>query len=148
MREFKSSVPLYTLKESGVSYLKKNIKSSTSAADVGRQYFGDEINIFESFYIAMLNNRRNTIGHAKIGSGGITGVMVDLRLITKYTVEAMAVSIILFHNHPSGTLKPSQADKNITNKIKAAMDTLDVKVLDHLIITEDSYFSFADENEL
>ena len=81
MREFKSSVPLYTLKESGVSYKKKKVSSSTSAADVGRQYFGDEINIFESFYIAMLNNTYYVIKIKNVdptynsGTGSHTGQM-------------------------------------------------------------------------
>ena len=78
----------------------------------------------------------------------MTGTLVDVRLVLKKALETGAVSIILAHNHPSGTLKPSQADKDITSKLKAAAAALDIKVLDHLIITEKSYFSFADEGML
>jgi len=80
--------------------------------------------------------------------GSITGTLVDVRLIMKEALEFSAVAIILAHNHPSGTLNPSMADKQITQKIKNAAEGLDIKVLDHLIITQSEYFSFADENIL
>ena len=78
----------------------------------------------------------------------MTGTLVDVRLVLKLALERGAVSLILAHNHPSGGLRPSQADKDITTKLKVAAASLDIKVLDHLIITENSYFSFADEGLL
>ena len=81
----------------------------------------------------------------QLSKGGITGTMVDVRLAFKKALELGAVSIILAHNHPSGTLKPSQADIQLTKKLKTAGESLDIKVLDHVIVTEAGYFSFADD---
>ncbi|RZV59187.1 MAG: hypothetical protein EX254_09765, partial [Flavobacteriaceae bacterium] len=78
----------------------------------------------------------------------ITGTLVDVRLVMKNAIELAATGIILVHNHPSGSLKPSLADKKLTAKLKSAGESLDIKVLDHIIITEARYFSFADEEVL
>tara|TARA_R110000765_G_scaffold126225_1_gene224050 strand:+ start:1162 stop:1860 length:699 start_codon:yes stop_codon:yes gene_type:complete len=102
----------------------------------------------EEFWILFLNNSNKVLHKAQLSKGGITGTLVDVRLVMKQTLELGAVAIILVHNHPSGTLRPSAADKQITQKIKTASETLDVKVLDHLIITQKSYYSFADEKIL
>lgn len=102
----------------------------------------------EEFWILFLNNSNKVLHKAQLSKGGITGTLVDVRLVMKQTLELGAVAIILAHNHPSGTLRPSTADKQITQKIKTASETLDVKVLDHLIITQKSYYSFADEKIL
>jgi len=83
-----------------------------------------------------------------MSKGGITGTLVDSRLIFKQALELSATGLILCHNHPSGTLKPSASDISLTNKIKKGGDVLDIKVLDHLIITEKEYYSFADEGIL
>jgi DNA repair protein RadC len=102
----------------------------------------------EEFWILFLNNSNKVLHKSQLSKGGITGTLVDVRLVMKQTLELGAVAIILAHNHPSGTLRPSAADKQITQKIKTASETLDVKVLDHLIITQKSYYSFADEKIL
>jgi DNA repair protein RadC len=102
----------------------------------------------EEFWILFLNNSNKVMHKAQLSKGGITGTLVDVRLIMKQTLDLGAVAIILAHNHPSGTLKPSNADKQITQKIKLACETLDIKVLDHLIITQKSYYSFADDKIL
>jgi DNA repair protein RadC len=102
----------------------------------------------EEFWILFLNNSNKVLHKAQLSKGGITGTLVDVRLVMKQAIELGAVAIILAHNHPSGTLRPSAADKQITQKIKTASETLDVKVLDHLIITQKSYYSFADEKIL
>jgi DNA repair protein RadC len=102
----------------------------------------------EEFWIIYLNNSNKVIQKIQLSKGGITGTLVDIRLALKSALEVGATSIILVHNHPSGTLKPSEADKQLTKKIKTAGESLDIKVLDHVIITEKSYFSFADENVL
>ena len=80
-----------------------------------------------------------------MSKGGITGTLVDVRLVLKNALETGATALILCHNHPSGTLKPSKADRELTHKLKTAAQSLDIKVLDHLIVTEKAYFSFADE---
>ena len=99
----------------------------------------------EEFWIIYLNNSNNVIQKNQLSKGGITGTLVDVRLVLKNALEVGATGLILAHNHPSGTLKPSEADKQITKKLKIASESLDIKVLDHLIITENAYFSFADE---
>jgi len=100
----------------------------------------------EEFWVVYLNNSNKVLFKELLSKGGLTGTLVDVRLVFKKAIELFATAIILCHNHPSGKLKPSMADKSITNKLKLAGETLDIKVLDHLIITENAYFSFADEN--
>ena len=102
----------------------------------------------EEFWIIYMNNSNKVIQKLQLSKGGITGTLVDVRLALKNALEVGATNIILVHNHPSGTLNPSNADKQITKKLKMAGESLDIKVLDHLIITEKTYFSFADEGVL
>ena len=102
----------------------------------------------EEFWIVYLNNANNVVQTAQLSKGGITGTLVDVRLVMRQALELGAVALILAHNHPSGSLKPSSADRQITQKLKTAAEALDIKVLDHLIITQKEYFSFADEGIL
>ncbi|MEZ7496167.1 DNA repair protein RadC [Leeuwenhoekiella aequorea] len=102
----------------------------------------------EEFWILYLNNANKVLTMHQLSKGGMTGTLVDVRLVLKKALETGAVALIVAHNHPSGTLKPSQADKNITEKLQQAAKSLDIKVLDHLIITEKAYFSFADKGLL
>ncbi|MBP7182797.1 MAG: DNA repair protein RadC [Flavobacterium sp.] len=99
----------------------------------------------EEFWIIYLNNSNKVISKSQLSKGGITGTLVDVRIVFKTALEMGATALILCHNHPSGTLIPSDADRQITRKLKLAGDSLEIKVLDHLIVTETSYFSFADE---
>jgi DNA repair protein RadC len=99
----------------------------------------------EEFWVLFLNNSNKIISKSQLSKGGITGTIVDVRIVFKLALETRATSLILCHNHPSGNLQPSEADKEITKKIKFAGESLDVKVLDHLIITESKYYSFVDE---
>ncbi|SHL17982.1 RadC family protein [Flavobacterium xanthum] len=99
----------------------------------------------EEFWIIYMNNSNKVIAKSQLSKGGITGTLVDVRIVFKTALEMGATALILCHNHPSGTLIPSDADKQITRKLKLAGDSLEIKVLDHLIVTENSYFSFADE---
>ena len=125
---------------------KKKITSSGSVFELMQPIIGELPH--EEFWIIYLNNSNKVIQKNQISKGGITGTLVDVRLVLKMALEVGAVALILAHNHPSGTLKPSEADKNLTQKLKIAAQSLDIKVLDHLIITEKAYFSFADENHL
>lgn len=102
----------------------------------------------EEFWVLYLNQGNFIMRKEQISKGGISQTSVDVRIIMKIALEEMATSIILAHNHPSGNLSPSQADKKLTRKIKDAATTLDIDVLDHLIVTQKSYFSFADEGIL
>ncbi|WP_437398121.1 RadC family protein [Flagellimonas lutimaris] len=102
----------------------------------------------EEFWIVYLNNSNKVVHKAQLSKGGITGTLVDVRLVLKQALELGAVGIILAHNHPSGTLQPSTADKQITQKLKVASEALDIKVLDHLILSQHEYLSFADKGIL
>lgn len=100
----------------------------------------------EEFWILYLNNSNKVLHKAQLSKGGLTGTLVDVRIVMKQALElGGAVGLILAHNHPSGTLRPSTQDKNITQKLKRAAEALDVKVLDHIIVTQRDYYSFADE---
>jgi DNA repair protein RadC len=102
----------------------------------------------EQFWVIYLNNANKVLSKQKISDGGMTATVVDVRLILKRALELNATALILCHNHPSGTLVPSKADAIITNKIKRAAQCMDIQVLDHLIITDQSYFSFADQGRI
>ncbi|MCO4822293.1 MAG: DNA repair protein RadC [Flavobacteriaceae bacterium] len=125
---------------------KMKISSSSSVFEIMQPVIGELPH--EEFWIVYLNNSNKIIQKNQLSKGGITGTLVDVRLALKTAIEVGAVGIILVHNHPSGTLKPSEADKQVTSKLIAAGKSLDIKVLDHLIITEKAYFSFADEGIL
>ena len=133
-------------RRTGEALERKKITSSNSVFEYVQPIIGELPH--EEFWILYLNNSNKIIKSAQLSKGGITGTVVDVRLAFKDALQLGAVGIILAHNHPSGTLKPSQADIQLTKKLKTAGDSLDIKVLDHLIITEKAYFSFADENML
>ncbi len=128
------------------SLQKSVISSSSDIANYLRSKLKDYR--YEVFAVLFLN-RANKINHFEIVSqGGITGTVADPRIILKKALEEDAVNIVLSHNHPSGSLKPSRADEELTAKIKEAARYFDIHVLDHIIVSEDGYFSFADEGLL
>jgi DNA repair protein RadC len=102
----------------------------------------------EEFWILLLNRSNRVLDKYMVSKGGITGTVIDVRTIMKCAVEKSATSMILCHNHPSGNLSPSDADLQITRKIKDAGQLMEIQVLDHLIITQKSHFSFADNGLL
>ncbi len=102
----------------------------------------------EEFWILMLNRANRIISRERVSMGGVTGTVVDARIVFKRALDMLACSIVLCHNHPSGSLRPSQADIDLTKKMKAAGKTLDILVVDHLIISDEGYYSFADEGIL
>jgi DNA repair protein RadC len=102
----------------------------------------------EEFWVLYVNHHNKILHKERISQGGISGTVVDVRLIFKIALEQFATSIFIAHNHPSGNLKPSTEDLKITKKIQEAGKTMDINLLDHLIITQNSYFSFANENLL
>ena len=108
----------------------------------------DKIELVEQFKILLLNQGNRVLGFFQVSSGGITGTVADPRLIFGAALKASACSIILSHSHPSGNLKPSDADEVLTNKFRQAGILLDIKVIDHLILSRTGYFSFADEGLL
>lgn len=107
-----------------------------------------KIDLVEQFNILLLCRANKVLGIHRVSSGGITATIADPRLIFTAALKARAVSIVLSHNHPSGSLGPSRADQELTQKLKEGGKLLDIKVMDHLIITSDNYYSFADEGIL
>ena len=121
----------------------KKITSSKAVFEIMQPIIGELSH--EEFWVLYLNNSNKVVYKSQLSKGGITGTVVDVRLIFKIALEQNATSIILTHNHPSGKLLASDADKEVTKKLKLAGEQLDVKVLDHIIITEKEYLSFQDE---
>jgi len=123
-------------------------KQITSSADIYEVMNGLADLPQEEFWILLLNKANKIIGKCPISKGGVSGTVADLRVIFKLAIENLATSIILCHNHPSGNLKPSDADITLTKKLRDSGDLMDIPVLDHVIITDSGYYSFADEGIL
>jgi DNA repair protein RadC len=122
------------------------IKSSNDVYTIFHPLLSD-LN-YEEFWLIYLNRSNRIISRHKISQGGISGTITDVRLIMKKALELLASSIIICHNHPSGNREPSEADKRITEKIKEASAYFDISLLDHLIVTDSGYYSFADNGIL
>lgn len=125
---------------------KPSIKSSSDAFKILQLLLGELTH--EEFWVLFLNNSNKVVARQQLSKGGITSTMVDVRLLFKRALELASVGIIVAHNHPSGKLNPSNSDKRLTQKIKEASLLLDIKLLDHIIITQKDYFSFADNQLL
>lgn len=102
----------------------------------------------EEFWMLNLNRHNKIVHYERISQGGLTGTVIDVRLILKKALEKLATSIIIAHNHPSGNLQPSEADRKITRQLKKASSLMEIPLIDHLIITQSGYYSFADEGIL
>jgi DNA repair protein RadC len=138
-----------TVKYTPVKRVNQIINTSNDAYNVLMQFFPeDTIELQEQFVVLYLNKANKIIGGYKISVGGITATVVDVRLILSVALKTLATGLILAHNHPSGNTKPSIADQELTKRIKAASDLMDISLLDHLIITNEAYLSFADEGFL
>ncbi len=126
------------------------ITSSQNAAELlYGQWNKNNIELHETFKVMLLNNANKVKGIYEVSTGGITGTLVDLRILFAVVLKSLTTAVILAHNHPSGTLTPSEPDKRLTQKIKKAGELFDIKILDHLILIPDgNYFSFADEGIL
>ncbi|MCB0459780.1 MAG: JAB domain-containing protein [Flavobacteriaceae bacterium] len=147
----------YKVNEIQISYKEKirtiQSKPIKSSEDVAQVLFNNwdvkTIGLHESFKVLLLNNSNKVKGIYQLSTGGITGTIVDLRILFALALKTLSVAIILAHNHPSSKLQPSESDKQLTDKIVKAAKLLDIKVLDHVILTPDKqYFSFADNGLL
>ncbi len=127
-------------------FKRKKITSSKDVADIFIPTLSDLPH--EEFWVILLNRANHIIEKQMISRGGLSGTVIDVRLILKSAINNLASSIILCHNHPSGNLEASDADRQITDKLKEAGKLMDIPVLDHIIIGQNSYFSFADEGLL
>ena len=119
------------------------VKSSQTVFKLFHPLLGDLDH--EEFWLLMLNRANRVLGRYKVSQGGLSGTVIDTRIILKKALDNLASSIIVCHNHPSGNMQPSEADVKITGKLKKAAEMLEIKLLDHVIIADKSYFSFADE---
>ena len=138
----------YTIKATKQDFSIAKIQSEEDAFNFAKQFYFDDINIYESCFIMLMNHASNVMGYAKISQGGICSTMVDVRLIAKYAIDTLATSVILVHNHPSGSLNPSYEDDKLTNAVKKGLELLNIKLLDHLVISEERYYSYAEEGKL
>jgi DNA repair protein RadC len=149
------SMPLGNLQEIDILYRNKvkqadlpKIGCSDDVYKYLMSVWSHQIDRLEEFIILCLNRANKVLGYSKISQGGLAGTVADPKVIFQVALKANACSIILAHNHPSGNLKPSENDISLTKKLKNAGEFLDLTVLDHLIITSEGYYSFADESLL
>jgi len=131
-------------RRAGMNHVEKmSVKSSETVFNLFHPLLGDLEH--EEFWLLMLNRANRVLGRYKVSQGGLSGTVIDTRIILKKALDNLASSIIVCHNHPSGNMQPSDADVKITGKLKKAAEMLEIKLLDHVIIADKSYFSFADE---
>ena len=131
-------------RRAGMQHSEKTpVKSSETVYKLFHPLMGDLEH--EEFWLLMLNRANRVLGRYKVSQGGLSGTVIDTRIILKKALDNLASSIIVCHNHPSGNKQPSDADLKITEKLKKAAEILEIKLLDHVIIADKSYFSFADE---
>lgn len=125
---------------------KKKITQSKDVFEVFQPIIGDLPH--EEFWILLLNRSNKIIDKYKISQGGVSGTVIDTKIILKNAIEKLASSMILCHNHPSGNRNPSSADDQITKKLKAGAELIDISVIDHIIIADTEFYSYADEGKL
>ena len=145
----------YNLAEIEVSYKttvkaseRRKITTSKDAEAIFREIWSSGMEFKEEFYILLLNRANKVLGWYKVSEGGMSGTVVDPKLIFSIALKGLASSLIFSHNHPSGNLKPSEQDIALTNKLKQAGALLEIPVLDHVILSTEGYYSFADEGML
>lgn len=139
----------FTLKATTNEVPVVKIRCSADAERFARQFYHDDISVYESAFIILLNQAQSTIGWAKIAQGGIAATIVDVRLVAKYAIDALASGVIFVHNHPSGQLMPSMQDIRLTQKMKEGLALLDIKLVDSMIIAPQSgIYSFLDEGRI
>lgn len=126
----------------------QKITSSRDCESVLRNIWSPQLELREEFYLLLLNRANKVIGWHCISQGGLDSTVADIRIIFSITLKCVATGIIVAHNHPSGNLKPSETDIALTRKIKEAGKLLDITLFDHLILSNEGYYSFADEGLL
>ncbi|RAI88088.1 JAB domain-containing protein [Algoriphagus yeomjeoni] len=149
-------IDLFEVAEIKLSYsakvkasLRPRVESSRQVYEVfAKAWDQDRIEFVEDFKVMLLSRANRVLGIVTISSGGTAGTIVDVKLVYAAAIKSNSSSVILAHNHPSGNLLPSEQDKRLTQRIKQAGVILDIPVLDHVIMTTEGYYSFADEGEL
>ena len=149
MNKFIYDLPEIELKFKNSGLVKEKISNSDDAYRIFLKIFdADTIEFYESFFVLFLNRSNKTIGFLKVSQGGMSGTVVDTRLILSTALKCAASQLIVAHNHPSENLNPSDQDRNLTSKLKNACSFLDINLVDHIIMTKDKFTSFADEGFL
>jgi DNA repair protein RadC len=139
---------IYSLKRNPSRIQRIQISTSKNAYEIIRKFYKHDINVYESLFLLMLDRGNITVGFVKISQGGVSSTTADMKMIIRYVTTSLASAIVIAHNHPSGKLRPSDNDIALTREIKQALDILEVKVLDHLILSDKDYYSFSDEGIL
>ncbi|QXP69371.1 JAB domain-containing protein [Polaribacter sp. R2A056_3_33] len=128
---------------------REKIKDSQISYNIFINYWNKSIiELQEEFKVLLLNRNNEVLGIYPLSKGGVSGTFVDVKLVFSVALKCNASSIIVAHNHPSGNLKPSETDKNLTEKLRVTGNYLDIKLLDHIIVTKNDYYSFADNGIL
>lgn len=140
----------YEIKVVGVdSELESAVIHNSQAAEAfARKFYHDDILLYESSFIMLLNRSNRVIGWAKISQGGVCTSVVDTKIVCKYAVDTLCSGVILVHNHPSGNPEPSKTDIDTTRNLRDALKLFDIRLLDHTIITAEGFYSFADEGNM
>ncbi|MEL7271370.1 MAG: JAB domain-containing protein [Bacteroidota bacterium] len=147
MREQVNEIKISYCEKLGVIDSEPLTNSERTAKLLYQNWDKDTIGLFETFKVLLLNNSNKVKGTYQVSTGGLTATVVDVRLLYAVALKTVSAGLILAHNHPSGSRKPSGVDQELTTKIKKAGELFDIKVLDHLIILPDgNYFSFADNH--
>lgn len=137
-----------TLKMEKSPFDQVTIKTPEDAYNCIRQFYFDDLELFESFFLMMTDKANKTIAYVKISQGGVSGTVVDPKIIAKYAIDSLCSGVILAHNHPSGMLKPSSDDIAIVRKITVGLKLFEIEVLDSLIIADKDYYSWKNEGIL
>jgi DNA repair protein RadC len=124
------------------------ISKSQDAVDVFRELWSSQIEVREEFIVLLVDRSNRVLGYQLLSKGGMTGTVADIKLIYSVALESLASSIIIAHNHPSGNIQPSASDLQLTKKIQEAGKYIDITLLDHIILTKESHYSFADEGRM
>lgn len=121
-----------------------NIKQSSDAVAFARNFYQDDINIYESVFVMLLNRKNDIIGWYKVSQGGIDCSVIDTKLICKVAIDSLCSAAILVHNHPSGSNRPSEADIKHTRELTKCLNLFNISLFDHIILTDTDYYSFSD----
>ena len=146
MKTYKTKLPEICIKYKSGEFYKVKIRSSKDSFNVFKKLFDPDVIEWQESVIALfLNKANNTIGYYRVSIGGVSGTVIDPKIVFSPAILSGASAIILCHNHPSGDLNPSRADIKLTKKFNKGSKLLGLTLLDHIMISKDNYYSFADE---
>lgn len=149
-KEYKTNLCEYKIvcKEIETPYKRIKIKDARDVADYVRPFISETLMVHETFMVIGLNRANNTVGWGIVSQGGISNILVDMRILMKMALDMCCNSIIICHNHPGGSLNPSAEDRALTKRIASACELVDLRLLDHVILTNNDYYSFSNNGEL